>query len=627
MASELQAQTFVHELEHGRGRWWVGLSLIIAVAAYQVMTFLFLNPLNIQGGRVEYFRGLSHAKGMEQGVISRELMRGNGFSTKIIKPAAISLVDREKNLGGDKPAFDQFLQADGPTKGNIPDYYHAPLNPTVNAAALKLAHVVNERYKWVVTEDGKPSLWAMPGGETFPVADKIIAAVAVCFFLGAALVNYFLARLLFDRRLAVLGLLMVLLCDRFWEFAATGLPQMMMLFFFSLALLLYAKAIAAKQAGRWTWPWHIGVGLCIGALTLAHPITLFLVLGLLVHASIVFRPYGRDAAIILVGVTVCFAPWLLRNENVSGSAFGLGWSTKNYQILGSESQIMRTLTRPEATEGLSARSKIQQHTISQMERIVEFLGRNVVAVFFFLSLLHFFKRAETRSFRWAVFAMWAFGVLGMGYFGFSDYDMLANLQANDLHLLFIPAAIFYGLALVLLMWSRVMVQGRELAKIPLFNISFQVVLVGITSFPLLSRYTDPPRAGFNFPPYYPRHFASLGDMYGEKEIICADIPWAVAWYGDRKSLWLPISIPEFNELNDFRFNGRITGLFFSPVTGYKGLLSEVGVGEFKEWRAFIMREQRAAANFPLRAMFAFQVARAAHYVLYADRDRWTERND
>ena len=627
MASELQAQNFVHELEHGRGRWWVWFLLIVAVAAYQVMTFLFLNPLNVQGGRQENFRGLSHAKGMEQAVIARELTRGNGFSTTIIKPAAIALVDAKKTKVGDRQPFDAFLDPAGPTKGQIPDYFHAPLNPMINAVALKAAVTANDRYKWRATEDGKADFWRIKPAEWVPAADYIIAAVAVMFFLGAALVNYFLAKMLFDRRLAVVGLMMVLLCDRFWEFATTGLPQMLMLFLFSLALLLYTKGLAARELGRRVWPWMIGVGLCFGLLALSHAITLFLLAGLLVHAALAFRPYGREAGIILAVCALCFAPWLHRTAEVCGTPFGLGWNTKNYQILGSESQIMRTLSAPPATEGLSARSKMQSHVLLQMDKIGEFLGKNVVALFFFIALLHVFRGGEARSLRWAVLSMWFFGVLGMSYFGFSDYDLQATIPANDLHVLFIPVMAFYGFALLLVMWSRVLVQGRELSRMPLFNVSFQVAVVTLTAIPLLNRYTDPPRIGFNFPPYFPRAFNDFNDWFTSSDIICADMPWAVSWYADRKSLWLPMSMPEFNELNDFRFNNRITGLLFTPVTGFRGLLSDVGVGEFKEWRMFIMRDPRAAANFPLKAARPIFFAGAAHYLLFSDRDRWTERND
>jgi hypothetical protein len=627
MASELQAQKFVHELEHGKGRWWVWFLLILAIVAYQVMTFLFLNPLNFQGGRQENFRGLSHAKGMEQAVIARELTRGHGFSTTVIKPAAITLVDTKKKKVGDRQPFDEFLDPKGPTGGSIPDYYHAPLNPAVNALALKAAVLANEKFKWRTDESGKPDFWRIKETEWVPMADYVIAGVSVLFFLGAVLMNYFLARMLFDRRLAVVGLMMVLLCDRFWEFATTGLPQMQMLFLFSLALLLYAKALNARELGLRVWPWMIAVGACFGLLALAHALTLFLLLGLLVHAAITFRPWGREAGIILVVCAACFIPWMMRTARVSGDYFGLGWATKNYQILGTESQIMRSLSPPIATEGLSARAKVQGHVLLQMDKLGEFFGKNVVAIFFFLSLLHSFRRGETRSMRWAVFLMWLFGVLGMSYFGFSDYDLQTSMSANDLHVLFIPVMASYGFALLLVMWSRVTVQGRELSRMPLFNVSFQVLIVGITALPLLNRYTDPPKFGFNFPPYFPRVFNELNDWFTPNDIICSDMPWAVAWYADRKSLWLPMTLPEFNELNDFRFNNRVTGLLFTPVTGFRGLLSDVGVGEFKEWRLFIMRDPRAASNFPLKAAKPIFIAQAAHYLLFADRDRWTERND
>ena len=86
MASEVQAQQFVHSLEHGRGRWWVIFLLIIAFAGFQTVAHIFINPLNRQGGQASIFCGLTHPKGIEQAVISRELVRGHGFSTMVATP-------------------------------------------------------------------------------------------------------------------------------------------------------------------------------------------------------------------------------------------------------------------------------------------------------------------------------------------------------------------------------------------------------------------------------------------------------------------------------------------------------------------------------------------------------------
>jgi len=185
----------------------------------------------------------------------------------------------------------------------------------------------------------------------------------------------------------------------------------------------------------------------------------------------------------------------------------------------------------------------------------------------------------------------------------------------------------YGLGIVLVMWSRVQIDGRDLAGIRQANFTFQSLIVLISAFPLLNIYTDPPRTPFAWPPTCPPLIDDLADWYSKDNVICSDMPWAVAWYADRKSLWLPLTIPDFNNLNEFRFQSKITGLFLTPVTGNRGLLNEVGVGEFKDWRAFIMRDPRAAMNFPLKVAHPIFLLGAANYLLFADRDRWTLRND
>ena len=145
--------------------------------------------------------------------------------------------------------------------------------------------------------------------------------------------------------------------------------------------------------------------------------------------------------------------------------------------------------------------------------------------------------------------------------------------------------------------------------------------------PMARAFTDPPKQPVIFPPFYPPIIAQLGDWYDQKDIICTDMPWATAWYADRNSLWLPQTITDFDELNNYRFDLRITCLFFSPESGYRGLLNEIaGAGsEYSEWAPFIMRNQNAKSNFPLKV--AHYLPPKGHYVLFSDRDRWTQRND
>ncbi len=637
---EHKAQEIVHSLEHGKGRRWIVLLLIVAFALFQSVAHVLINPMNRHGGQAAIFVGLTHPKGQEQAVIARELARGNGFSTKVIKPAAIALV--EKNKGAD--GFSKFLNPDGPTHGNIPDIYHAPLNPWINAGALAATVKLNEvfcrlaadsRFSWLfshlptrVDANGRPAFWPLQKAEFIHPADRVIAAVSVLFFLVAAWVSFLTARRLFDERLATVAVVLILLCNQFWRFSSTGLPQMLMLLLFSVAVYCCVRALAARENDVPTWGWNAGAGLAFGLLALAHPLTAFLFGGALIFTAVAYSPRGRDAGIMLVIFLLCLSPWLVRNAIVCGSPFGIAGQTRLSVMNGTESQIMRTLTKPDKdVPAYFFRSKIQSGLLAQLNSLLGRLGGSLVAPLFFLALLHPFRRKETRSFRWALLLMLMLGAFGMAMFGFADADLQTDLDANDLYPLFIPLTTAYGLALLLVMWSRVQVAGREVAEIRQINIAFHSLIIFLSSLSLLNVYTDPPTYPFVWPPFCPPALSDLTDWYSDDDIICTDMPWGVAWYADRKSLWLPLTVSDFNDLNEFRFHGKITGLLVTPVTGFRGLLNDVGVGEFKDWRAFIMREPHAAANFPLKVARPIFLMGASHYLLFADRDRWTERNN
>jgi hypothetical protein len=150
----------------------------------------------------------------------------------------------------------------------------------------------------------------------------------------------------------------------------------------------------------------------------------------------------------------------------------------------------------------------------------------------------------------------------------------------------------------------------------------------LTALPFIShflRLVGPPTGRVQWPPYVPPYIAILGQWTRENEIIASDMPWAVAWYADRKSLWLPMSVRDFIELNDYnQLKGQIVGLYLTPVTGNQPFISEVMKGEYKEWAPFIMRNVNTR-EFPLKAVTALPID--GECVYYSDRDRWTNRED
>ena len=66
--------------------------------------------------------------------------------------------------------------------------------------------------------------------------DKAIAVTAIIFFFLSVVVLFFVARRLFDQRLAIYACALVLLCDMIWQYSMSGLPQMLLLFLFNVGM-------------------------------------------------------------------------------------------------------------------------------------------------------------------------------------------------------------------------------------------------------------------------------------------------------------------------------------------------------------------------------------------------------
>ena len=590
MATETNIQAFVHALEEGGWVSRMRLALLLAAIAAVSCIFIFAQ-----------FRGLAHPKAIDQAQIARELARGHGFSTLLIRPAAIAQFEVNKG------AF--------PLE-NTPDTYHAPLNPFLNSLFIRLA---------------KDS-WHMTPRDIVYTSDRIIAAAALLFFLCSVAINFTTGKRLFDRRLALLGMGLILVSDVFWQFSLSGLPQMLMLFLFSIAIHAMVRIVEAHQAGTSGILWHALTGACFGLLALAHGLTIWIFAGALIFFAFALRPRTgrawmrllRHPALIMLAVFGLFyIPWLVRNYVVCGSPFGLGIYSGLFGIRGSESAVMRTLQLD--LRGVTAgffRNKIQAQLVLQLTGIYGYLGHSLMAATFVVALLHVFKNPVTGQFRWCLLLMWLSALFGMALFGLGADE--GQLQSNDLHVLFVPLFIFYGMAFVLVLWTRMTTEYPEI-NVRLIRIAFFVVIYLVSALPLLNILLAPPAGRVQWPPYVPPFIAILNNWTTENEVIASDMPWAVAWYADRKSLWLPSSIRDFLVLNDYnQLGGRIVGLYLTPVSGNRPLISEVVKGEYKEWAPFILRNVNAR-DFPLRAVTALPIDNEC--IFYSDRDRWTEKTD
>jgi len=161
--------------------------------------------------------------------------------------------------------------------------------------------------------------------------------------------------------------------------------------------------------------------------------------------------------------------------------------------------------------------------------------------------------------------------------------------------------------------------------VTLVRYAFFMLIFGVCFIPLLNQLTIVNRSPVQWPPYVPPYISIMRDWTSNEEIIASDMPWAVAWYADRKSLWLPMTIQNFIDFSDYeRVGGKIAGIYLTPLSGNKALIGDIVKGDYKEWAPFILRNVNIK-DFPLKAVTAMPLDNQC--IFYSDRDRWTDRVD
>jgi hypothetical protein len=561
-------QKAVHTLETGKIAMWVKCALaILAIAALGVYNLY-------------YFRGLATAQAMDQAQIGRNIASLRGWKTNLIRPRAVGqLAVNHKN-----------------PQNMVYDSYEAPLPPLVDAVAL---HAVKAR-------------WKMTSQDLIYIGDKAIAAEAIMLFLASILVLYALARRLFDHRLALIACGLVLLCDLFWEYSLSGLPQMLMLLIFNSTLYAVVRALEAEKANGRAEGWLAATGAGFGLLALSHALTLWILAGAFIFLAIHFRRRVWLPGIVVAAVAVLYLPWLLRNFVLTGNLGGVAIYSIFDGVGHSEAGHMRRLGS-DLGAGLfvAFRTKMIANFSQEIGALVNNFGWNMPALMFFPALLHRFKRPETSSVRWMVLAMWLGAMLGMSVYGVTAEHGLA---ANELNLLFVPIMICFGMAYLLVLWNRLDF------KFPFARAAFVTGLYLICALPMIfSLPAFSSARGIRYPPYLPPYISILNQWMKPNEIIASDMPWAVAWYADRRSLWLPDTVAQFNEFHDFgTLGGPVNGIYLTPVSGTENKMGDIIKGDYREWARFILHNTDLK-NFPLRWVAGLGIEDEC--VFYGDRDR------
>ncbi len=523
------------------------------------------------------YRGLNQAEAMDMAQVARQIARGEGFTTKFIRPIDAwdfsQETDKQNKAGKDKQEEPVTLDFD-----HFPEANHAPLYPYVLAMAIKMTGYDDFTAKRMDTE--KTNIYA---------GDRVISGTSSFFFIIAMVLAYTLFARMFDEVVAASTVAFMGLSELMLQYALSGLAQpFMMCLLLSAAHCLVSAIRADRRANsKGTIIWLCVCFVFISLLCLTNYMTIWIALGLLVFCGLFFRPLGLYAALgagillflVVLPLMIFLAPTGgIERHIIHGVFNGFGSS-------GAETLMRTASTSAIAFNSANFFLRLLGYTFAQFNSMYINMGAIFTVPFFLLAMFNKFRIGTVERAKWAVLLMWICACLGMALFGESK-----SISEGQLSTLFTPFFAAYGTAMVFVLLARLQLGTmfnavRAMAIAGMLLISSGLFLFQLPKQLYMGIWTSA-RGIPHFPPYYPAALnGKLHDMTNEKELVVTDQPWAVAWYADRKALWMPLSLTEYTRNLEPVFNkyGQgVQGFLITPSShsvqgsGISGVIRAAG---------------------------------------------------
>ncbi|WCJ59057.1 hypothetical protein NXS98_15260 [Fontisphaera persica] len=603
-------QEWIYHWTEGAGNRWLKFALLLMSVVALAAVY-----------DVRAWRNFEQPAAMEQAQLGRHLARGEGYVTRSIQPLAVYLLQKQavrqaeearRKLPADesqwtpeqRQAFDRLL-APAQLGGPMPEIHHPPLYPLLLAGLMKL---------WPLDEVAPPD-----NRPARPLPELAIVLLNQALFFVLVWLAYTLARRLFDEGVAWLTAVVLMGTELLWRFTMSGGSTVLVMVW--VLALVWCLVWLERGAEEFYSGWRMtalaaltGLVLGAGVLTryafawLAVPVAVFVVAHLGVR-----RWLALAVTLLLAGAVV--APWLWRNYQLTGAFFG----TASYVLYeGTPSFPASTLPRslePDFThvEALDLPLKLVQGLRQVIPEDLPRLGGTWVSAFFLVGLLVPFRRPVLSRLR--LFSLLALVLLAAAQALITSPRTTSREVSSENVLVWLtPLVIMFGVALFFTLLDQARAAVWEAR--PLFVGAFILVAVA----PLVVKLLPPRAPMMAYPPYAPRVIQAVSAWMKPDELMMSDIPWAVAWYGQRTCIWLPL-----NSEGDFQAIHRrqpIHALYLTPQTLDNRFLTQWVQGENQGWGMFIAQcllRQEVPSGFPLKHAYADLFP---EQLFLTDRERW-----
>jgi len=597
-------QDLVHKLEVGVGARALRIALAVLVGLLLVV-----------GYNLRSFRNFSTQESMDQAQLARNIAEGRGFTTKYVRPFSMFLIKRENSDQLDSLSPEQ--RADlYEIKDGHPDIANPPVYPLVLAGLMKIGVV--PAHADALTD--RPFWWSNSYFARHP-ADFAIALFNQLLLIGVALLTFFIARRLFDIHVAWLAALLVFAADLLWRFSVSGQSTLLLLLLF-MGLVWALVNIQAQSDTEGNTPGRVlgwaalaGVLLGLGMLTrYSYGVVLLPVLGFVLLAA------GRKRVPVALIISFVFAlvvvPWVVRNFNVSGTPFGTaGYAPVANSAYFPQHQLARSLEPNLSQINLTAIWwKFFTNLRSILTGEIMRLGGGIIAVFFLAGLMIPFRNPAISRVRYFALGALAIFIVAQALGRTALSDDSPEINSENLLVLLLPLVMIYGVGFFLILLDQV--------PLPLPGLRYVVigVFAAIVSLPMLFNFLPPKTSPVAFPPYHPPSIQKVSNWMREHELVMSDVPWAVAWYGDRQSVLLTLDAHgQFYQFTDYI--KPVSALYLTPVSLDARFLSQwARGGSERSWGALVMAAlsaEQLPPKFPLTKSY-----RLPEQLFLTDWERW-----
>lgn len=593
-------QEWIHQLEEGKGAVWI--KRLFVLLAFAGLAAIY---------DVRQYKGFATSEAMDSAQVARQIAAGKGFSTKFIRPLSISLMVKHQGEGSK------------PLAAAHPDLANAPVYPLIEALIFKLV----------------PLNFNITSGFFRYQPEVIIALFNQLLFAALLWSVYVLGRRLFDEGVAKITVAVTALAELYWRFSISGLPTILLTLItvwiiWCLAVLEFrARAPASPltpiplppgSASFYILSFLIGVLLAIGTLTRYS--YGWLLLPIIAFAVIFFGARrGVSTAIILLVFLVALAPWCYRNYKICGRPFGIAqFAAVEGTPLFPKDRLQRSMPQNFSMDLNKVTpnqygQKIQTGLSNIVRNEIPKLGGSWVSALFLVGLLAPFRNPGLSRLRWFLLgSLIMFAIIqSLGRTELAENS--PDINSENLLALLCPLIFMYGIALF---YSFIDQIAFEFAPYRTAVISFFVVIV---SAPLLLTFASGRAIPFAYPPYYPPYIREHAGWLKEDELAMSDMPWAMAWYGDRTCIWTTLDTGYAVPSDFFAIHDHIKPiklLYLTPLSLDVKFVSEMLKSRENVWSRFAldsMVRTNVPPGFPLKHSPRGYLP---DFLILTDRKRW-----